>query len=142
MFRRNRLSQNNAFVRVLLLVLLTFVLVTGSTYGIRAERSVMAQVSGTVDGHVEQTTIQYLLEDAPSPQEQPRIQRVIIEGNYALATWHWGEAGGQAALIQVEDAWTVLSAGGGALDAATLEDLGVPASTAQGLIERDQAARQ
>lgn len=100
------------------------------------------QATPTVDAAVARATLNQLLEGSQNPQRQPEVYRTIVEGNYALATWRWGEAGGQTVLAREEGRWTVLTSGGGAVDAATLQEAGVPAAIAQRLIERDQAAWQ
>lgn len=102
----------------------------------------IAQATSTVDAAVARATLNQLLEGSQNSQRQPAVYRTIVEGNYALATWRWGEAGGQTVLVRREGRWTVLTSGGGAVDAATLQEAGVPAAIAQRLIERDQAAWQ
>jgi hypothetical protein len=102
----------------------------------------IAQATPTVDAAVARVTLNQLLEGSQNPQRQPEVYRTIVEGNYALATWRWGEAGGQTVLAKKEGRWTVLTSGGGAVDASTLQEVGVPAAIVQRLIERDQATWQ
>lgn len=102
----------------------------------------LAQTSSTIDSTVARATLNHLLQNAQNPRQQPEVYRTIVEGNYALATWSWGESGGQTVLAKKNRQWTVLTSGGGAVDVATLQEAGVPANVAQRLIERDQAAWQ
>lgn len=57
---------------------------------------------------------------------QPNVRRVRVAGDFALATWTRGEAGGQALLRRDQSGWRVLQSGGGAMDVGTLRGLGVP----------------
>ncbi|MEO0806041.1 MAG: hypothetical protein AAFY33_07025 [Cyanobacteria bacterium J06643_4] len=89
---------------------------------------------------INQATIEYLNEGRENLSKAPSIRRTVIEAGYAIATWTWGEAGGQSVLSLTDETWTVIASGGGAVDAAALEEAGVPTMIAQQLIERDQAA--
>ncbi|MEL6327036.1 MAG: hypothetical protein AAFQ61_09060 [Cyanobacteria bacterium J06626_23] len=88
---------------------------------------------------VTQTTLDYLLADATDPAQQPEVIRTVVVGDFALATWHWGETAGQTVLAEVDTIWQVLISGGGAVDVSTLIEVGVPADIAQQLIEQDAA---
>ena len=99
----------------------------------------LAQAAVSVDPEIARTTINHLLANTESPRAQPEVYRTVVEGDYALASWRWGEAGGQTVLFKPQGEWTVLSAGGGANDVATLEAAGVPSNIAQTLIDRDRA---
>lgn len=68
---------------------------------------------------------QHLTEGDPEV-EAPNVIRINKSANYALTTWTWGEAGGQALLQLKEDVWTVIEAGGGAMNESTLLEAGVP----------------
>lgn len=92
-----------------------------------------------IHAEVAQITLDDLLAETEEPTTEPEVYRTIVQGDYALATWRWGEGGGQSVLSKEAGEWQVLSAGGGVVDVSTLEDLGVPADIAQTLIEQDQA---
>lgn len=64
----------------------------------------------------------------------PEIRSITISGNYALATWTIEHMGGQILLQQSEDGWVVVQNGGGAMNAAVLEQLGVPRTDIPGLL--------
>jgi hypothetical protein len=76
------------------------------------------------------------------PKIQPVVQRAILEGKYAIATWQWGEAAGQSILIQQGQRWKVISSGGGAVNLDTLKRKKVPTQIAEQLIQKEQAARK
>ncbi|MEO0825337.1 MAG: hypothetical protein AAFY67_06715 [Cyanobacteria bacterium J06642_9] len=92
-----------------------------------------------IHAEVAQITLDALLAGTDEPTTEPEVYRTTIQGDYALATWRWGEGGGQSILSQESGDWQVLSAGGGVVDVSILEELGVPADIAQTLIEQDQA---
>jgi hypothetical protein len=64
------------------------------------------------------------------------MRRITVSGNYALVSWTQYEMGGQAALVKKKGKWIVLTAGGGAMDAAVLRDKGVPKATAEALYKK------
>lgn len=64
----------------------------------------------------------------------PEIRSLNISGNYALATWTIEHMGGQTLLQQSDDGWVVVQNGGGAMNAAVLEQLGVPRTDIPGLL--------
>ena len=61
------------------------------------------------------------------------IGPVHVVKNYALATW-WGFGGGEALFKKTGKDWTVVTKGGGSLDAAGLRSYGVPAAVASEII--------
>ena len=95
-----------------------------------------------LDPAVAKATVAKLLAGVDKTPEQPVVRRTVVAGKYALATWRWGEAGGQALLVKQQGRWQVISEGGGALDLATLQQNGVPANIARTLLQREQAAQQ
>jgi hypothetical protein len=113
-----------------------------STMPIVAQVSPVTEPNATVEAAVNRAAIAYLLGDRQNSPQAPTVRRTVIESNYALSTWAWGEAGGQAVLALADGDWRVLASGGGAVDVATLTALDVPTATAERLIERDQAASQ
>jgi cytoskeletal protein RodZ len=88
---------------------------------------------------VNQATLEYLRQGRENLPQSPAIRRTVIKEGYALATWTWGEAGGQTVLSLANEKWTVLTGGGGAVDVSVLEAAGVPTTIAEQLIESDQA---
>lgn len=88
---------------------------------------------------INQATVEYLQGSRENLSALPSITRTVIDGDYAIATWTWGEAGGQSGLTFTEESWTVITSGGGAVDVATLEEAGVPTDVAERLIESDRA---
>jgi hypothetical protein len=65
----------------------------------------------------------------------PEIRRINVSGDYALATWNVEHMGGQTLLHQSEAGWVVVESGGGAMNAAVLEQWGVPSVDIPGLLE-------
>jgi hypothetical protein len=90
---------------------------------------------------IAKATISHLI-TGKKPKIQPVLQRTIVESKYAIATWQWGEAGGQSILIQQGKRWKVVGSGGGAVDLETLKQKGIPAKTAEQLMKKEQAAQQ
>jgi hypothetical protein len=70
------------------------------------------------------------------------LRRTTVEGKYAIATWQWGEAGGQSILIQEDQRWRVVSAGGGAVNLEILKQQEIPAQIAERLLQKEQAAQK
>lgn len=64
----------------------------------------------------------------------PEIRSINLSGNYALATWTVEHMGGQTLLQQSDNGWVVVQNGGGAMNAAVLEQLGVPSADIPGLL--------
>ncbi len=92
------------------------------------------------DSAVAKTTVAQLLSKVDKTTEQPIVRRTSVEGNYAIATWTWGEAGGQAILMKKQGRWQVLSSGGGAVNVDTLKKVGIPEKTARILMQTETAA--
>jgi hypothetical protein len=98
------------------------------------EQAIPAEVAA-----VNQATLEHLRQGRENLPQSPTIRRTVVKEGYALATWTWGEAGGQTVLSLTNEKWTVLTGGGGAVDVAVLEAAGVPTDIAEQLIESDQA---
>jgi hypothetical protein len=88
---------------------------------------------------VNQATLEHLRQGRENLPQSPSIRRTVIKEGYALATWSWGEAGGQTVLSLTNEKWTVLAGGGGTVDVAVLEAAGVPTAIAEQLVESDRA---
>jgi 2',3'-cyclic-nucleotide 2'-phosphodiesterase (5'-nucleotidase family) len=93
------------------------------------------------NSEVSKVTIDHLIAGR-KPKVQPKVQRTIVEGKYAIATWQWGETGGQSILIQQGKRWKVISSGGGAVNLETLKQKGIPSQIAERLMQKEQAARK
>jgi hypothetical protein len=89
---------------------------------------------------IAQATVTRLLSNANKPLEQPRVYRTTVEGDYAIASWLWGEAGGQTILAKKQGRWKVLRSGGGAVDVGTLKSAGIPEKAARALIQKNATA--
>ena len=95
-----------------------------------------ARTAEAIDAAVAEATTTNLLEGIASPQP-PQVIRMVVVENDALATWVWGEAGGQTVLRRSDETWRVLSSGGGAVDETTLAELAVPSEIALQLLAPD-----
>jgi hypothetical protein len=95
-----------------------------------------------IDAAISKATLAQLLAKVGKTPQQPMVKRTTVAGNYAIATWLWGEAGGQSILAKKQGRWQVLSSGGGAVDVATLKGAGVPESIARTLMQKETAAQQ
>ncbi|MEL6777775.1 MAG: hypothetical protein AAFO06_11005 [Cyanobacteria bacterium J06597_16] len=117
------------------------ILVSGNAHSVPATPFILAQSTLEISPEAEavnQVTIEYLLQERENLPQSPSISRTVIEENYALATWTWGDAGGQTALSLTDESWTVLTGGGGAIDVSSLEAVGVPSAIAEKLVEGDR----
>ena len=69
------------------------------------------------------------------------VEHVVIDANYAIASWLQAETGGRALLKRDEKKWEiVLCAGEGLTDAAMLKQAGLDASLANSLSKKITAA--
>jgi hypothetical protein len=91
---------------------------------------------------VAKATLAQLLQGVNHTPDPPAIRRTVVKGNYALATWQWGPAGGQSVLIQKRGQWQVVNSGGGLLDLPGLQASGVPLPMARVLMQREQMLQQ
>jgi hypothetical protein len=71
-----------------------------------------------------------------SGRPEPQVSRITIVGNYALASWTQGEAGGMRALEKKNAVWQLLpTVGGGVPDPENLSRrTGMPVSVAERLL--------
>ena len=102
-----------------------------------------APAKSTISPEVEainQAALDHLQKGREGLSQSPSIERTVVEEGYAIATWIWGEAGGQSVLSLTDEVWTVIVSGGGAVDVSVLEEAGVPTDIAEQLIESDRAA--
>ncbi len=99
------------------------------------KHSVMAQTEVNSDAIAEVVIAD--LTQAGSGAAAPELRRIQTAGDYALATWIWGEAGGQTLVKLEEDAWQVIESGGGAMDQTILQELGVSAAEAEQLLQSE-----
>ena len=81
-----------------------------------------------VDAAVAQATTQHFT--ARGTNKPFKVTRTTISGDFALAHWLWGEAGGQALLRSRNGQWKVTNSGGGAMNVQSLQGLGVPPDVA------------
>jgi hypothetical protein len=96
----------------------------------------------TSNPEIAKATIEHLLSSKSKSKAQPIVRRTTVEGKYAIATWQWGEAGGQSILIQQSKRWKVVGSGGGAINLETLKQKGVPANVAEKLMQKEQVAQK
>lgn len=67
----------------------------------------------------------------------PSIEKITLIGEYGLATWLAGAAGGMVALIDRGDSWEAIALPGGLPTATDLSDAsGIPLDIAEQLLER------
>jgi hypothetical protein len=96
----------------------------------------------TNNPEITKATIAHLLSSKSKSKVQPTVRRTTVEEKYAIATWQWGEAGGQSVLIQQSKRWKVVDSGGGAINLETLKQKGVPAKVAEKLMQKEQVAQK
>jgi hypothetical protein len=95
-----------------------------------------------INPEIARATIEHLLSNKSKSDPQPTIRRTTVEGKYTIATWQWGEAGGQSILIQQGKRWKVVGSGGGAVNLEVLKQKGVPDKIADRLMQKEQAAQK
>ena len=100
------------------------------------------KTKAVTDSAVAKATVAELVSKVSKTAAQPIVTRTTVEGNYAIATWLWGEAQGQAILAKKQKRWQVLSAGGGAINLTTLKEVGVPEKTARSLMQKETMAQK
>jgi hypothetical protein len=82
---------------------------------------------------IESVALRWARKDATQPN-LVEIGPMVASGNYALATWLYGEMGGQVLLKHENGTWRVITGGGGSLqDVNYLMQLGVPREAAESL---------
>ena len=84
---------------------------------------------------IQQALLQATYEGAGNPGTVT-LEQIALDGEYALATWTRGEAGGQALLRWEEGSWTVVAQEEGWLGLRRLGQLGVPGNIAKSLLDQ------
>jgi hypothetical protein len=107
-----------------------------------AEQALAKSATSASDPAIAKVTIEHLLSSKSKSKVQPTVRRLTVERKYAIATWQWGEAGGQSVLIQQGKRWKVIGSGGGAVDLEVLKQKGVPDKIAEQLMQKEQAAQK
>jgi glucokinase len=132
------------FWSLLLIALLTLVTVVATSQRAPSlvERAVAQAAISSINPEVAKVTIENLLSGQGKFIIQPTVRRTTVDGKYAVATWQWGEAGGQSMLIQQDNRWKVLGSGGGAVSLEILKQQGIPANIAERLMQKEQAAQK
>ncbi len=89
-----------------------------------------------VDASQEEVAIrQLMLETWDKPESRLIIEPVVVEGDFALASWVQGERGGRAILARRDGKWQVIvCTGDGAKDPANVQQTGMPADVAHRLV--------
>jgi hypothetical protein len=106
------------------------------------EQALAKSTTSATDPAIAKATIENLLSSKSKSKVQPTVRRTTVEGKYAIATWQWGEAGGQSILTQQGKCWKVVGSGGGAVNLETLKQKGVPDKIAEQLMQKEQAAQK
>jgi hypothetical protein len=84
---------------------------------------------------IKSTALRWARQDATQPN-LVEIGPIVLSGDYALASWLYGEMGGQVLLKKENKQWRVITGGGGSLeDVNYLMQQGVPRENAEGLAE-------
>jgi hypothetical protein len=105
------------------------------------EQALAKSVTSASDPAIAKATIENLLSSKSKSKVQSTVRRTTVEGKYAIATWQWGEAGGQSILTQQGKRWKVVGSGGGAVNLESLKQKGVPDKIADRLMQKEQAAQ-
>jgi hypothetical protein len=132
------------FITFFLIALMTLsaVVAINQVFPNLVEQALAKSITSVNDPAIAKATIEYLLSNKSKSDPQPTIRRTTVEGTYAIATWQWGEAGGQSILIQQGKRWKVVSSGGGAVNLETLKQKGVPDKIAKRLMQKEQEAQK
>jgi hypothetical protein len=132
------------FITFFLIALLTLSAVVGINQVLPnvVEQALAKSVTSASDPAIAKATIENLLSSKSKSKVQPTVRRTTVEGKYAIATWQWGEAGGQSILIQQGKRWKVVGSGGGTVNLETLKQKGAPDKIADRLMQKEQAAQK
>ncbi len=132
------------FLTFFLIMLLTVSAVVAASQVLPnlVERAIAKPAITTSNPEIAKATISNLLSSKSKSNVQPTVRRTTVEGKYAIATWQWGEAGGQSILIQQSKRWKVVSSGGGAINLEALKQKGAPVKVAEKLMQKEQAAQK
>jgi hypothetical protein len=132
------------FITFFLIMLLTLsaVIAVSQVLPNLVEQALAKSATPAIDPVIAKATIEHLLSNKSKSDAQPTIRRMTVEGKYAIATWQWGEAGGQSILTQQGKRWKVIGSGGGAVNLETLKQKGVPDKIAEQLMQKEQAAQK
>jgi Rieske Fe-S protein len=131
------------FITFVLIMLLTVSAVVASQILPNSVESAIAKPAITTsNSEIAKATIEHLLSSKSKSKAQPTVRRTTVEGKYAIATWQWGEAGGQSILTQQGRRWKVVGSGGGAVNLETLKQKGVPVKVAEKLMQKEQIAQK
>jgi hypothetical protein len=131
------------FITFFLIALLTLsaVIAVNQVFPNLVEQALAKSATSVSDPTIAKATIEHLLSNKSKSDPQPTIRRTTVEGKYAIATWQWGEAGGQSILTQQGKRWKVVGSGGGAVNLESLKQKGVPDKIADRLMQKEQAAQ-
>jgi hypothetical protein len=132
------------FITFFLIMLLTLsaVVALNQVFPNLVEQALAKSTTPASDPAIAKATIEHLLSSKSKAKAQPTVRRSTVEEKYAIATWQWGEAGGQSVLIQQGKRWKVFGSGGGAVNLETLKQKGIPAKTAERLMQKEQTAQK
>jgi hypothetical protein len=132
------------FIRFFLIMLLTVsgVVAVSQVLPNLVESAIAKPAITAIKPEIAKATIENLLSSKSRSKAQPTVRRTTVEGKYAIATWQWGEAGGQSILTQQGKRWKVVGSGGGAVNLEILKQKGVPDTIADRLMQKEQAAQK
>jgi hypothetical protein len=132
------------FITFFLIMLLTLSAVVAASQVLPnlVEQALAKSATSASDPAIAKATIANLLSSKSKSKAQPTVRRTTVEGKYAIATWQWGEAGGQSILTQQGKRWKVVDSGGGAINLETLKQKGVPAKVAENLMQKEQVVQK
>jgi hypothetical protein len=130
------------FTTFFLIILLTLsaVVAINQVFPNLVEQALAKSTTPASDPAIAKATIEHLLSSKSKSKVQPKVRRTTVEEQYAIATWQWGEAGGQSILKQGKR-WKVVGSGGGAVNLESLKQKGVPDKIADRLMQKEQAAQ-
>jgi hypothetical protein len=131
------------FIRFFLIMLLTVsgVVAVSQILPNLVESAIAKPAITAIKPEIAKATIKHLLSSKSKSKTQPTVRRTTVEGKYAIATWQWGEAGGQSILTQQGKRWKAIGSGGGAINLEVLKQKGIPDKIAEQLMQKEQAAQ-
>jgi hypothetical protein len=132
------------FITFFLIMLLTISAVVAISQVLPnlVESAIAKPAITAINPEITRATIKHLLPSKSKSKVQPTVRRTTVEGKYAIATWQWGEAGGQSILIQRGKRWKIVGSGGGAVNLESLKQKGVPDKIADRLMQKEQTAQK
>ncbi|WP_199296191.1 hypothetical protein [Trichocoleus sp. FACHB-591] len=97
-------------------------------------------IAQSPQSEIQETVIEYLRRPG---LPDPTVKRIMVQGQYALASWLMGEGGGLVAVVNQDGVWQVRQVGGGMPSAEAISQRAqIPLQVSRSLLKRYTASSQ